>query len=48
VVAFLFGGGQTTDTDAGDASGDGRADDGGYLYTRARAYYGQGAIPLPR
>ncbi|MGH2851664.1 MAG: hypothetical protein ACRDLP_13720 [Solirubrobacteraceae bacterium] len=48
VVAFLFGGGQTTDTDAGDASGDGRADDGGYLYTRARAYYAQGAIPLPR
>jgi hypothetical protein len=48
VVAFLFGGGQTTDTDAGEASGDGRPDDGGYLYALARAYYRQGAIALPR
>jgi hypothetical protein len=46
VVAFLFGGGQTTDTDVGEASGDGHADDGGYLHARARAYYARGAIPL--
>jgi hypothetical protein len=47
VVALLFGGGQTQDTDAGDASGDGRPDDGGYFDARARAYYRAGAIALP-
>jgi hypothetical protein len=47
VVALLFGGGQAQDTDAGDASGDGRPDDGGYFDARVRAYYGAGAIALP-
>ena len=47
VVALLFGGGQAQDTDAGDASGDGRPDDGGYFDARARAYYAAGALPLP-
>ncbi len=46
-VALLFGGGQAQDTDAGDASGDGRPDDGGYFDARARAYYAAGAPPLP-
>jgi len=46
LVAFLFGGGQSQDTDAGDASGDGRPDDGGYFDARARAYYRAGAITL--
>jgi hypothetical protein len=46
VVALLFGGGQTQDTDAGEASGDGRPDDGGYFDARAQAYYRAGAIPL--
>ncbi len=46
-VALLFGGGQATDTDAGDASGDGHPDDGGYFTARARAYYEAGALPLP-
>jgi hypothetical protein len=46
VVALLFGGGQTQDTDAGDASGDRRPDDGGYFDARARAYHRAGAIPL--
>ena len=45
-VALLFGGGQAQDTDAGEASGDGRPDDGGYFDARARAYYTAGAIPL--
>jgi hypothetical protein len=42
----LFGGGQSQDTDAGEASGDGRPDDGGYFDARARAYYRAGALPL--
>ena len=46
-VALLFGGGQAQDTDAGDASGDGRPDDGGYFDASARAYYAAGALPLP-
>jgi len=46
-VALLFGGGQTQDTDAGAASGDGHPDDGGYFDVRARAYYGAGALALP-
>ena len=46
LVALLFGGGQSQDTDAGEASGDGRPDDGGYFDARARAYYRAGAIPL--
>ena len=46
VVALLFGGGQTQDTDTGEASGDGRPDDGGYFDARARAYYRAGPIPL--
>ncbi|HXR14183.1 MAG TPA: hypothetical protein VN740_05930 [Solirubrobacteraceae bacterium] len=46
LVALLFGGGQSQDTDAGEASGDGRPDDGGYFHARARAYYRQGPIPL--
>ena len=46
VVALLFGGGQSQDTDAGEASGDGRPDDGGYFAARARAYYRAGAIAL--
>ena len=46
VVALLFGGGQSKDTDVGEASGDGRPDDGGYFYARARACYRAGAIPL--
>jgi hypothetical protein len=46
-VALLFGGGQAQDTDAGDASGDGHPDDGGYFDARARAYYAAGALPLP-
>jgi len=46
-AALLFGGGQAQDTDAGDASGDGRPDDGGYFDARARAYYAAGALPLP-
>jgi hypothetical protein len=46
LAALLFGGGQGTDTDAGEASGDGRPDDGGYFDARARAYYTQGSIPL--
>ena len=45
-VALLFGGGQAQDTDAGDASGDGHPDDGGYFDARARAYYAAGALPL--
>jgi hypothetical protein len=45
-VALLFGGGQAQDTDAGDASGDGRPDDGGYFAARARAYYAAGAIAI--
>jgi hypothetical protein len=45
-VALLFGGGQAQDTDAGEASGDGRPDDGGYFDARARAYYRSGAIAL--
>ena len=45
--ALLFGGGQAQDTDAGDASGDWRPDDGGYFDARARAYYAAGALPLP-
>ena len=45
-VALLFGGGQATDTDAGEASGDGRPDDGGYFDARARAYYAAGAPAL--
>jgi len=47
-VALLFGGGQATDTDAGEASGDGRPDDGGYFDARAREYYAAGPRPLPR
>ncbi|HEY1778233.1 MAG TPA: hypothetical protein VGG41_18900 [Solirubrobacteraceae bacterium] len=47
VVALLFGGGQAQDTDAGEDSGDGRPDDGGYFDARARAYYRAGAIALP-
>ena len=47
-VALLFGGGQAQDTDAGNASGDGHPDDGGYFDARARAYYRAGPIPLPR
>ena len=39
LVALLFGGGQSQDTDTGAASGDGRPDDGGYFNARARAYY---------
>ena len=46
VVALLFGGGQAQDTDTGEASGDGRPDDGGYFAARARAYYKAGPIPL--
>jgi hypothetical protein len=46
VVALLFGGGQAQDTDTGEASGDGRPDDGGYFDTRARAYYRAGAIAV--
>jgi hypothetical protein len=46
-AALLFGGGQAQDTDAGDASGDGHADDGGYFDARARAYYAAGALALP-
>ena len=46
-AALLFGGGQAQDTDAGDASGDGHPDDGGYFDGRARAYYAAGALPLP-
>ena len=46
-VALLFGGGQAQDTDAGEASGDGRPDDGGYFDARARAYYRAGALALP-
>jgi hypothetical protein len=46
LVALLFGGGQSQDTDAGEASGDGRPDDGGYFDARARAYYRAGALPL--
>ena len=46
VVALLFGGGQAQDTDAGDASRDGHADDGGYFDARVRAYYRVGAIAL--
>jgi hypothetical protein len=46
-VALLFGGGQAQDTDAGEDSGDGRPDDGGYFDARARAYYRTGAITLP-
>jgi hypothetical protein len=46
VVALLFGGGQAQDTDTGEASGDGRPDDGGYFNARARAYYKDGPIPL--
>ncbi len=46
-VALLFGGGQAQDTDAGDASGDGQPDDGGYFDARARAYYAGGPLPLP-
>jgi len=46
VVALLFGGGQAQDTDAGEASGDGRPDDGGYFDARARAYYRAGALAL--
>jgi hypothetical protein len=46
-VALLFGGGQAQDTDAGDASRDGRPDDGGYFDARARAYYAAGALSLP-
>jgi hypothetical protein len=38
VVALLFGGGQSTDTDT--------AHDGGYFFSRARAYYRAGALPL--
>lgn len=47
VVALLFGGGQAQDTDAGEASGDGRPDDGGYFDARVRAYYRAGAVALP-
>jgi hypothetical protein len=39
LVALLFGGGKAQDTDTGEASGDGRPDDGGYFNARARAYY---------
>jgi hypothetical protein len=46
-AALLFGGGQAQDTDAGDASGDGRPDDGGYFDARARAYYAAVALTLP-
>jgi hypothetical protein len=46
-VALLFGGGQAQDTDAGEASGDGRPDDGGYFDARVRAYYRAGALALP-
>jgi hypothetical protein len=46
LVALLFGAGQAQDTDAGEASGDGRPDDGGYFDARARAYYKAGAIAL--
>ncbi len=46
LVALLFGGGQSQDTDAGESSGDGRPDDGGYFDARARAYYRAGALPL--
>jgi hypothetical protein len=46
-AALLFGGGQAQDTDAGDASGDGHPDDGGYFDARARAYYAAGALSLP-
>jgi hypothetical protein len=46
-VALLFGGGQAQDTDAGEASGDGHPDDGGYFNARAGAYYAAGALPLP-
>jgi len=47
-VALLFGGGQSQDTDAGNASGDGHPDDGGYFDARARAYYDAGPLPIPR
>ncbi len=46
-VALLFGGGQAQDTDTGEASGDGRPDDGGYFDARAREYYREGALALP-
>ena len=46
-AALLFGGGQAQDTDAGEASGDGRPDDGGYFDARVRAYYRAGALALP-
>ena len=46
LVALLFGGGQAQDTDVGEASGDGRADDGGYFYARARAFYAQRPVAL--
>ena len=46
LVALLFGGGQAQDTDAGDASGDGHPDDGGYFDARARAYYRSGPLAL--
>jgi hypothetical protein len=38
-VGFLFGGGADGTTSA--------ATDGGYFYSRARAYYGQGSLELP-
>jgi len=46
LVALLFGAAQFQDTDAGEASGDGHPDDGGYFDARARAYYKSGAIAL--
>jgi hypothetical protein len=48
LVALLFGAAQAQDTGAGDPSGQGRPDDGGYLDARARAYYKSGAIALVR
>ena len=39
LVALLFGGGQSTDTDT--------AHDGGYFFARVRAYYRAGALALP-
>jgi hypothetical protein len=48
LVALLFGAAQAQDTGAGDPSGQGRPDDGGYFDARARAYYKSGAIALAR
>jgi hypothetical protein len=46
-IGLLFGGGDDGTTCACDIDGDGRADDGGYFFDRARAYRKAGRIKLP-